>query len=280
MSDRLSYFEYTTLLALVAMQELEIIVLEAGLGGEYDATNIVKKDLTLITPIGLDHQAFLGDEIKDIASTKINSIEKKALVGFQPYKEVYRIAKDIAKSKDAKLYILEEFYSKKELKEIESVAKDISWSHYLCENALLAINGLKILDYSYDIKSLSRVKLFGRFYPIAPNITIDVGHNLLAADAISKALSEKYGDKKIVLVYNSLDDKDYIDILKKLKKHIKRVEIIPIETQRALDVTLLQEELKKLSIEFNLFKNINNNEDYLVFGSFYVVEAFIKKELL
>jgi dihydrofolate synthase/folylpolyglutamate synthase len=51
-------------------------------------------------------------------------------------------------------------------------------------------------------------------------------------------------------------------------------------TQRALDITLLQNELKRLSIESNLFKNINNNEDYLVFGSFYVVEAFLKRELL
>ena len=107
-----------------------------------------------------------------------------------------------------------------------------------------------------------------------------MGHNLLATEAIIKALVEKYGDKKVVLVYNSLDDKDYIAILKRIKKHIKRVEIISIDTPRAVDISKLQLKLKELSIEFNIFKNINNYEDYLVFGSFYVVESFIKKNLL
>ena len=280
MSEALSYFEYTTLLALVAMEELEIILLEAGLGGEFDATSVVDRDLSVITPIGLDHQAFLGDTIKEIATTKINSIQKRAIVGLQPDIEVYKVAKDIARLKNAKLYLLKELYDKKEAQELKRLTQDLGWSDYLYENALLAINSLGILGYSYDINNLKKVKLFGRFYSIAPNIIIDVGHNLLATEAISKALSAKFGDKKIVLVYNSLDDKDYIDILKKLKKHIKRVEIIPIMTQRALDITLLQNELKRLSIESNLFKNINNNEDYLVFGSFYVVEAFLKRELL
>jgi len=279
-SDGLSYFEYTTLLSLVAMENLDIIVFEAGLGGEFDATNIVKKELSVVTPIGFDHQDFLGNTIKEIATTKLNSIEKKAIIGIQSYDEVYSIAKEIAERKNAKLYILKEFSNLEENKKIESIIKNLGWGSYLYENALLAINALKLLELPYDLNDLSRVKLFGRFYPIRENVIIDVGHNLLATEAISKALTQKFGDKKIILIYNSLDDKDYIAILKKLKKHIKRVEIIQIDTKRALDIELLKSALKKLSIKFNLFKNINNDENYLVFGSFYVVEAFIKKELL
>jgi len=280
MSEALSYFEYTTLLALVAMEELDIVILEAGLGGEFDATSIVSKDLSVITPIGLDHQDFLGDTIESIATTKINSIDKQAIVGFQPNREVYDIARDISHKKGARLYILEECYSRVEAKNIEEITKKIGWSYYLYENSLLAINALNILNLPYNIDDLKSVKLFGRFYSILPNVIIDVGHNLLATEAIIKALEEKYGDKKIVLVYNSLNDKDYSAILKRVKKHIKRVEIISIDTQRALEVTQLQLKLKELSIEFDIFKNINNYEDYLVFGSFYVVEAFIKKNLL
>jgi len=280
MSEALSYFEYTTLLALVAMEELDIVILEAGLGGEFDATNVVSKDLSVITPIGLDHQDFLGDTIESIATTKINSIDKQAIVGFQPNREVYDIARDISHKKGTKLYILEECYNIAEAKKIEEITKKIGWSYYLYENSLLAINALNVLNLPYNIDDLKSVKLFGRFYSILPNVIIDVGHNLLATEAIIKALEEKYGDKKVVLVYNSLNDKDYSAILKRVKKHIKRVEIISIDTQRALEVTQLQLKLKELSIEFNLFKNINNYEDYLVFGSFYVVEAFIKKNLL
>ncbi|SFV62384.1 Dihydrofolate synthase @ Folylpolyglutamate synthase [hydrothermal vent metagenome] len=271
----LSYFEYTTLLALVAMEDLDIVVLEAGLGGEFDATNVVAKELSIITPIGLDHQDFLGDTIASIATTKLNSIDKRAILGFQPNKIVYTIADKIAKKKSTKLYYVKEFD-----REILALTKKVGWSHYLYENSLLAISALKILNLSYSIENLKSVKLFGRFYSIAPNVIIDVGHNLLASEAIAKALEQKYGNQKIVLVYNALNDKDYTAILKRLKQYIKRVEIISIDTDRAVDVTILQDKLKKLSIEYKEFKTINKYENYLIFGSFFVVEAFIKKDLL
>ena len=80
-------------------------------------------------------------------------------------------------------------------------------------------------------------------------------------------------------MYNALKDKDYSTILRILKKHIKRVEIIPIDTKRAVDIKLLKKELNNLSIEFNIFENVNKDEIYLIFGSFFVVESFIKKYL-
>ena len=81
MSDALSYFEYTTLLAFVVFENCDLMVLEAGLGGEFDATNVCDKELSVITPIGIDHQAFLGETIEEIAATKIRSIQKQVLIG-------------------------------------------------------------------------------------------------------------------------------------------------------------------------------------------------------
>jgi len=277
MSISLSYFEYTTLLALVAMEKLEVIILEAGLGGEFDATNVVSKDLTVVTPIGLDHQEFLGNTIEEIATTKLNSIEKRAIISFQPDNRVYTLAQKIAKKRLLKLYLLKDLSLNSD---ILSITETLGWSYYLYENAQLAINALLILSLPFNIQDLKFVNLFGRFYQLAPNITIDVGHNLLAVDAVSKAIESRYGDKKIILVYNSLDDKDYSAILSKLKQYIKRVEIIPIDTNRAIDKAILTKELKRLSIEFEMFKSIKKDEDYLVFGSFFVVESFIKKNLL
>lgn len=72
-SDSLSYFEYTTLLAMIAFGECEYIVMEAGLGGEFDATAVFPKCLTIVTPIALDHEAFLGSNIQEIATTKLNA---------------------------------------------------------------------------------------------------------------------------------------------------------------------------------------------------------------
>jgi len=183
MSEALSYFEYTTLLALVVMEKLEVIVLEAGLGGEFDATNVVSKALSVITPIGIDHQDFLGSTIEAIATTKINSIEKKVIVALQSSETVYKVAKRIALEKDATLYRVDEL--KKiygvEAEAILKTTKTLGWTRYLYENTLLALYALKTLNLAYKIEDLKRVTLFGRFYPLLPNVRIDVGHNLLAA---------------------------------------------------------------------------------------------------
>jgi len=78
--------------------------LEAGLGGEFDATNVCDKELSIITPIGIDHQAFLGESIEEIASTKIRSIQKKVLLAPQVYDAVIEVAKEIAEEKQVELF--------------------------------------------------------------------------------------------------------------------------------------------------------------------------------
>jgi len=277
MSETLSYFEYTTLLALIVFEKVDLIVLEAGLGGEFDATNVCDKELSVITPIGIDHQAFLGDTIEEIASTKIRSIQKQVLLAPQIYDEVLGIAKEITKEKTAILYH-QEVISKSvgcenpTIKAVMNIAKSNDWGNYLIDNALVALKALDILSLSYDIQELKTLELFGRFYPLTKNIRIDVGHNPLAAKAIEKALK-----KPIVLIYNSLDDKDYEQILQILKPKIKRVELLSIENQRAATIESITEALKNLKIPYDTFNgDIVNDEEYLVFGSFYVVEEFLK----
>ena len=273
MSESLSYFEYTTLLAFVAMEKLDVMVLEAGLGGEFDATNVCSKALSVITPIGFDHQDFLGDSIESIARTKLNSIEKEVVLGLQVYDEVYFLADEVAKEKEAVVHKVEN----KPFKELLEVTESLGWADYLYENAKLAVRALDILKLTYNLEDLKKVVLFGRFYQLLPNVTIDVGHNLLGAKALSKALKNKYKDKKIILVYNTLEDKAYESILLEFKDKIKCVEIIHIQTQRALKKEHLKEVLNKLDITYKSFDGLNKNESYFVFGSFYVVEAFLKK---
>jgi dihydrofolate synthase/folylpolyglutamate synthase len=263
MSDALSYFEYTTLLAFVVFEHCDLMVLEAGLGGEFDATNVCNKELSIITPIGLDHQDFLGDTIQEIATTKINSIQKKVLLAPQVYDEVYEIAEQICKNVGADLCVCPR---------VETRLYPYDWTEYLKSNATVAIKALELLNISYTIKDLKTLKLFGRFYPLTPNIHIDVGHNPLASQAIVKAL-----DTPIVLIYNSLDDKDYEQVLNILKPKIKRVELIAIDSQRATTIKEIEKALEKLEIKYSNFEGkIDKEEDYLVFGSFYVVEAFLK----
>ena len=221
-SDSLSYFEYTTLLAFVVFENCDLMVLEAGLGGEYDATNVCDKELSVITPIGIDHQAFLGDSIEEIATTKIQSIQKKVLLAPQVYDEVVETAEKIVKEKGAALFFTrrsgcphpDSHLHKVKIKNVEiytnvgegtprptveTLIKEKNWGDYLIDNAYTALNALCLLEIPYDINDLKTLELFGRFYALTENIRIDVGHNPLAAKAIVKAL-----DEKIVLIYNSL----------------------------------------------------------------------------
>ena len=96
----LSYFEYTTLIAMLIYKRCDYVVLEAGLGGEHDATAVFKKELTLVTPIDFDHEAFLGSTIEEIATTKLNAIDKNAIISSQKYKEISAIVKEISLKKE------------------------------------------------------------------------------------------------------------------------------------------------------------------------------------
>jgi dihydrofolate synthase / folylpolyglutamate synthase len=270
MSENLTYFEYTTLLAFVVFENCDLMVLEAGLGGEFDATNVCDKELSVITPIGIDHQAFLGDTIEKIAATKIRSIQKEVLLAPQVYDKVVEVAQSIAQKRGAALHHATS--SSQNKMKLETIGAQKSWGAYLVENASVALQALDLLGITYHLDDLHSLELFGRFYPLRENIRIDVGHNPLAAKAIAKAL-----DKKVILIYNSLDDKDYASVLKILKPKVKHVQIIPIHSQRATTLNEIEEALQKVGIDYTYFEGkIDDDEEYLVFGSFYVVEAFLK----
>lgn len=268
--DNLSYFEYTTLLALFAFEECDYLVLEAGLGGEHDATNVIHKILSVITPIDFDHQAFLGDDIESIASTKLKSIDKIAIIAMQPHTQVVDIAKEIAKEKNAKLIFVEPDSQDEKIKQI---AKNNHWGDFLCNNAKTALCALNALNIKYDISNLNSWQMIGRYFAYKSNVRLDVGHNALAARALVQVMQSN-----TVLIYNTYEDKPYIEILKLLKPKIKKLLIIPINSPRALNLQKLEQALKELDIDYGFFdKIIKDNEKYLVFGSFSVVEAFLKE---
>ncbi|UFH58904.1 bifunctional folylpolyglutamate synthase/dihydrofolate synthase [Sulfurovum mangrovi] len=274
MSEALSYFEYTTLLAFVVCEACDLMVLEAGLGGEFDATNVCEKELSIITPIGLDHQAFLGQRIEEIATTKINSIQDRVVLAPQPFQEVVEVAQKLTEEKGAELFLNSIYCSGHEaLKDqLQQIAAHQSWGAYLVENAMVALEALDILEIPYDIDDLKSVELFGRFYRLKENIRIDVGHNPLAAQAIVKAM-----EPETILIYNSLDDKDYETVLRTLKPKVKHVEIIKINSQRATTLDEIEQALQRVGLEYRYYNGkIERDEYYLVFGSFYVVEEFLR----
>ncbi|MFV0482231.1 MAG: bifunctional folylpolyglutamate synthase/dihydrofolate synthase [Campylobacteraceae bacterium] len=270
MEKELSYFEYTTLLAFLAFRDCDYVILEAGLGGEFDATNVVPKMLSIVTSISIDHQSFLGNSIKEIANTKLNSIHNDAIIAKQIHKEVYEVAKNREQETGKEFVYINDFFNE----HIEKYAKKYSLPIYLKQNLKTAFMAFKKLGFNDNLEKLSKLNLRGRFEKIAPNLIIDVGHNEDAAKAVANALREK----KVVLIYNSFKDKDYKKILEILKPIILHVEILDIQNkERELANCDIKEVLSVLNIRSLRFTKINAGKNYLVFGSFLVVEKFLKE---
>ena len=270
--DSLSYFEYTTLLAMIVYEKCDYVVLEAGLGGEFDATNVFDKVLSLFTPIDRDHQAFLGDDLASIAGTKFRSMQSAAILGRQVHSEVEKIYYEIAIEKGCKAQCIDDVLTPLEQEKVHRKAAEMGLAAYLQENLLLALSALKYLGFSADVSELASAPLFGRLSKIRENVLLDVGHNVLAAEAIAKTLK----GQKFTLIYNSYRDKDYAQIIKTLKPIVEEVELITVDDVRIEQETHLREVITGEGLEVGKFAIIEEEKNYLVFGSFSVAEAFLK----
>lgn len=269
----LSYFEYTTLLAMLIFgDKCDYVVLEAGMGGEFDATNVFLKILSIVTPIGIDHQAFLGEHIEAIAQTKINSITTDFVLAKQYAREVNAIALKKSLEIEKKCFDVNLFFDEETQRKIDSFVAKSGYSSFLGDNFTTAFCALRHLGYDIDFNTFKPSLLKGRCQKIYPNVTIDVGHNVMAAQAIVK----NFGEKKVVLVYNSYKDKDYQAILEILKPVILEIQVIDIQSQRAVEKEALFQIANTLGLSISSFETIQKENEYLVFGSFSVAEAFLK----
>ncbi|PAF42031.1 Mur ligase family protein [Helicobacter sp. 11S03491-1] len=266
-----SYFEYATFLALVLAQDVTFLVLEAGLGGEWDSTSCLKRDISVFTPIGLDHQEILGESVEKIATTKLNSMSSVAFIAPQSSCVIKDIAQSIALKHKTKLYFVPNTIPET----IFSYAKTHHLPEFLMYNLHTALYVLSYLQCTIDLIHFPMLDLTGRCQKITPHITIDVGHNEQAAKEIAKV----FNHKKVILVYNTYKQKDVYTILKLLKPVIKKILIIEISNPRIIEKPKLQEVIQSLEIPSGIFslEAMQKNEEYLVFGSFSVVKQFLEE---
>ncbi len=273
-ADSLSYFEYTTLLAIYIYQDMEYVVLEAGLGGERDATAVFAKYLTLVTPIDIDHEAFLGSDIESIALTKLNAIQNVAIMAKQKYQDVETVAQKLVSEKNIQLLSVDTLISSSDDLKIRDITLENSLAPYLQNNLTLAIATLNYMKLSYEVKDFKNSRLFGRLTQIKENVLLDVGHNVLAARSIYESLK----GSQYTLVYNSYRDKNYREILEILKPIVIDIEIIKIDDDRIEDLDVLVSFIKDIGFNAKIFSKIEREKNYLVFGSFSVAEEFLKGE--
>jgi len=271
--DSISYFEYCALIAYSFLSKRsDIVVLEAGLGGEFDATTVFDKDLMLVTEIDEDHKEFLGDDLEEIAGTKLRAMNAETIVG--SFKgTVYRVASQIALQRGYSVSSPMQVLTASEIDLAYAYARKKRWPRFQAQNLLLAMAGAKKLGIKIGKDTLPQHMPKGRFEQIAPNIIVDVGHNPACAKAIAKAIPKK---TKPVLVFNTLREKEYEKSLAILAPKIKRVEIIGIDSQRAIAKEMLCDALNELGIEYRDFDGVDGRENYLVFGSFLTACEFAR----
>ncbi|MFP6099135.1 Mur ligase family protein [Helicobacter pylori] len=273
-SSTCSYFEYATLLAVMLAKDCDYLVLEAGLGGEFDSTNALEKTLSVFTPIDYDHKEFLGDSLESIATTKLKAMDSLNIIA--PQQElVLNIAQTIAKEKHAQLIVVQNEISKgvKDYIERYHLARFLAMN---LEVALKAFETLLPCNKQEVLKNLKPLNLIGRCELLSPNILIDVGHNPHSAKALKEEIKRIF-NAPIVLIYNCYQDKDAFLVLEILKPVIKKVLILELHNERIIQLEKLKGILETLGLEHALFEDVEENENYLVYGSFLVANAFYKR---
>ncbi len=275
--DSLSYFEYLTLAAAVLFRDCDYCVIEAGMGGEFDATSSFGRTLSLFTPIGTDHLGMLGCNLEQIAHTKLITMDKEAILSDEMSEVPLRIAQQIAEQKGTHLRFAAELLSKSEQAQIAEFCAHNNLPKFQISNLALALAAMKFLNLKFEISQLPPLNLRGRMEVLAPNLRVDVGHNELAAQQVAREITEIYGGRKIVLIYNAFADKDVAAVLRTLAPVVERVEIFSYEVaDREMAAEAITRALDALKIPHSPFRGeLRAEEEYLVFGSFHLVENFI-----
>ncbi|WP_104744603.1 bifunctional folylpolyglutamate synthase/dihydrofolate synthase [Helicobacter acinonychis] len=273
-SNACSYFEYATLLAVMLAKDCDYLVLEAGLGGEFDSTNALEKTLSVFTPIDYDHKEFLGDSLESIATTKLKAMSALNIIALQQ-ELVLNIAQKIAKDKQAQLIVVQKEISQ----EVKAYIERHHLAHFLAMNLEVALKAFETLmpcNKQEVLQHLKPLDLIGRCGLLSPNILIDVGHNPHSAKALKEEIKRVF-NTKIILIYNCYQDKDAFGVLEILKPVIKKVLILELNKERVIQLETLQGILENLGLEYALFEDVKENENYLVYGSFLVVNAFYER---
>lgn len=227
-----TFFEITTALALDHFKKssCEIIVLETGLGGRLDATNATMPVVSVITPIGYDHQKWLGNTLEEIAGEKAGIIKPGVpVVSARQERAAEKVIRIRAAGCDAPVSFVTESYTASRLGLI---------GPHQQENAALAIAALRAgqIDVSDDatIRGLENVDWPARFQRWDERIVIDGAHNPAGAEVLAKTWQKEFGDQRATIILAVLQDKDAEGIWRALAPIASRVLLPRIRAQRSL----------------------------------------------
>ena len=261
-----SGFEILTSIAYIyfARNNLDFAVMEVGMGGRVDATNVMEKSIPVFCHISLDHANILGDTIGKIAHEKGGIIKENSQVFSYPQDEEARAElKKLSKEKNSSFYEFSqdevEILSSNEegnvfnFRDHKNVEISLIGDHQAL-NASLALMVLDFLKKDYGLdeekikEGLKKAKNIGRTECLSkdPLIIIDGSHNLDSIERIEESV-KKFSYNKLILGFSLLKDKDHDHILKKIENIADKIVLTEIDSDRHTDLKDLEAEFKKFS---------------------------------
>lgn len=309
----LTFFEVFTAIAFLyfARNKIDIAILETGLGGRCDATNVVEAVIACITSISFDHTRLLGPTLRDIAKEKAGIIKKNCQVISSPQNPAaLAVIEEVCKSKGARLY-----RQGKDFKVSLSKQSPFSKNHrlqrfdvsgifgryenihmpliggYQAENAATAICALEILrDYGIHLtdddihQGFSKISWPGRFEIVKENpcVVLDGAHNKASAAALAKVVKETFPHRNCILILGVCKDKDIKGMAIALCPLASHIILTKADNPRALKPSALLELLRDIHPKITETEDIKEAINYarrlataedliLITGSLYLV---------
>lgn len=292
-----TFFEATTAMAFdyFKKKKVDIAVVETGLGGRLDSTNVLNSNITVITSITADHTEILGDDLETIAFEKGGIIKKDVpLILASQSEEVKNVLLEIAERKNAKI----SYCDQNDIKNINISEKGtaFSWNEknyetcligeHQARNAVLAIETAKIFNdnINFDIinNGIKNVKWPARIQKVHKTLPIyyDVAHNAHGIEVLLDTISQLYQNKPIGLIALKAD-KELDKIIPKLKKRFEKLIVTSKLDAGLMEAEDLYDSLIKFGINAKLEpdiikaikminKSVSNSIPGIIFGSHYI----------
>ena len=261
--------------------ELDVWILEAGLGGRLDPINCFDADLSIITNISLDHQEILGNDLNSIGNEKAGILRKNQPLIFGD-EEIPDSIKQKIDDLNVKLHKVDNDFVKYNFAVHESSVR-------------IAKKAIEVINPNISIENINSsaeaIKILGRCDLIKEKFLIDVAHNEKAVDNLKKFIEEKELNKKdISIIFHCSESKDPIKLIGPLRTFISNLNVPKINNFRLHDEKYLKEKIEnEMNIKTKIYdslessikdlRSMNPNSLILIFGSFYLAGEFYKLPL-
>jgi dihydrofolate synthase / folylpolyglutamate synthase len=300
-------FEVITAMSLyyfAKMSPVDVAIYEVGLGGRFDSTNVIHPLLSIITSIGLDHTAILGDTYEQIAFEKagiikngvsvitgvkqpeaLDVIRKKAIEGKSP---LYHLGDEFSTSSRESLERGEQFSFSSMFGQIQKLKTTMIGSHQV-DNAACAVMASHVLAnyYSFMIEEkhiregLTQAYWPGRLEILSENplVLIDGAHNEEGINALAREINSRYADKKISILFAALKDKKLDKMIATLEEATDQLTFTTFDFPRAASAEELMEVgsnsgTKSIAVDYRNYldkkiNELNKDEIFIITGSLY-----------